>query len=114
MSPTTYHVLHVASVLLLVAYTFRACAAPRPELRRGALIVTGILSLVAVVAGFGLLGKLGLGFEPWIIVKLVCWLLISGLTGMAFRRPSLAGMLSLLTAALAVVAVYCVYFRPFA
>ena len=47
------------------------------------------------------------------IGKLVCWLGLSAMAGMAYRKPGSVGMLSLVTSALILAAVYLVYFRPF-
>lgn len=112
MDPLFYSVLHVAAAFVLVAYTFSAFAAPRNERRGFHLMVTGIASLVMVVAGVGLLHKQGLGFPSWAIVKLVCWLFLSALAGIAFRRPGIASILSLIAMGLVLVALYCVYMRP--
>jgi len=109
MSIPFYQVLHVSAVILLTAITFQSCADPNEGKRRQRMILGGIASLVALVAGFGLLSKLELGFPTWMIIKLFCWLGIAALSGAAYRAPDKAGKFGLLTAALAVIAVYCVY-----
>lgn len=112
MEANFYYVLHVISVVLLAGFTFGAIAAPDPGKRKRTLMMTGILSLVALIAGFGLLSKQGHGFPGWVLVKLVCWLGLSGLAGIAFRgRPK--GALTLVAVALIAVAVWAVYYRPF-
>jgi hypothetical protein len=35
-----------------------------------------------------MLSVLKLGFPAWIWVKLVCWLILSALAGMAYRKPA--------------------------
>jgi len=112
MDQRFYYVLHLASLFILTAYTFRAFAAPTPETRRANLMITGIASLVALVAGFGLLAKLQLAMGGWLIVKLVCWLILSGLAGMAHKKGR-AGALPGVAVALILVAVVCVYYKPF-
>lgn len=114
MNPIYYSVLHVAAAFVLVAMTFTAFADPRPERRRFVMIVGGLASLVMVIAGFGLHAKLNIeGFPGWLIVKIVCWLVLSAVSGMAFRRPTMISMLSMIATAAVVVAVYCVYLKPF-
>ena len=108
-----YQVLHVAGVIFLTAITFQACAARDQDKRKQHMMLGGIASLIALVAGFGLLSKLNLPFSGWVIVKLVCWLAISALAGAAYRSPGKAGLFCKLTAALVLVALYCVYYRPF-
>lgn len=112
MSPTIYYILHVASVLVLTGYTFYAFAAP-PETRKGVMIITGIASLVALIAGFGLQARLALGFPGWLIVKIVCWLGLSALAGFGYRRRGAAGALAAVAVILALIAVVMVYTKPF-
>jgi len=114
MSIHLYHFLHVFFVFLLLMFTFKAFADPRPELRRKSLMVTGILSLIVLVAGFGLLAKLHYSFTAgWVILKLVAWLGVAALGGIVFRQPGKAGVFSLIVTALVAMAVYAVYFKPF-
>jgi len=113
MNQLVYSLLHVLGVILLTAFTFQAFAAPTPANKKRVMMMTGILSLIVVVAGFGLLAKLGYGFPGWIVVKLVCWLGLSAMAGMAFRAPTKAGVLTTVTVALLAIAVYAVYFKPF-
>jgi hypothetical protein len=110
MDQRVYHLLHLVGLFVMTAYTFRAFAAPGSN-RRGNLMISGIASLVVVVAGFGLLAKLKLDFSAWIIIKVVCWLVLSGLAGMAHRKGR-AGILPLVALLLITAAVYAVYFRP--
>ena len=112
MSALVYQILHVAAGFLLVAYTFQAFAAPSPEKRKGVLMMSGIASLVMLVGGFGLLAKLDLGFPSWVLIKVILWLVLSALAGIAFRKPLLAKPLSLITIALVVLALYMVYAKP--
>ena len=112
MSPTFYHILHVASVLVLTGYTFYAFAAA-PETRKRVLMISGIASILALVGGFGLQAKLGYGFPGWLIVKLVCWLGLSALAGMGYRRRGAVGALAAVAVLLALIAVVMVYTKPF-
>jgi hypothetical protein len=112
MSPTFYHIIHVVSVLVLTGYTFYAFAAP-PETRRRVMMITGVASLLALVGGFGLQAKLAVGWPGWFVVKLVCWLGLSALTGIGYRRRGAAGTLALVAVALVLIAVVLVYTKPF-
>lgn len=111
MSPTTYHIIHISSLLVLFGYTFFAFAAPA-ESKKRVMMITGIASLLVLIGGFGLLAKLKLGFPGWIIVKLVCWLGLSALAGVGYRKRDKAGLFMLIAVVLAVVAVVMVYTRP--
>lgn len=109
-----YQLLHVFSLLVLTAHTFMAFANPAPENRRRTLIVTGIAALLMFYSGFGMLTINKIPFlTGWVIVKLFCWLGLSALAGLAYRKPDLRGMFSLVALVLLVTAVFMVYFRPF-
>jgi cbb3-type cytochrome oxidase subunit 3 len=112
MSPTFYHIIHVVSVLVLTGYTFYAFSAP-PETRKRVMMITGIASLLALVGGFGLQAKLAVGWPGWFIVKILCWLGLSALAGIGYRRRGAAGTLAVIAIALVFVAVVLVYTRPF-
>ncbi len=111
MSPTVYYIVHVFSVLVLTGFTFYAFAAPA-ETRKKVMMITGVASLLALVGGFGLLAKLHNNqFAPWVIVKIVCWLGLSGLAGIGYRKRDKAGLFMAVVLALVFVALYAVYTR---
>jgi hypothetical protein len=112
MTVTTYLVIHLSAIMVLLGYTFYAFAAPA-ETRRRVLMITGIASLVVLVTGFGMLHRLHLGFPGWIVVKLVCWLGLSAIAGIAYRKRALADLFMMIAFALAITAVAMVYVRPF-
>ena len=109
MSPTVYYILHVFSVLVLTGYTFYAFAAPA-EKRKKVMIITGVASLIALVGGFGLLTKLyNNQFAPWVIVKIVCWLGLSALAGIGFRKRDKSCVFMSVVLALTFIAIFAVY-----
>ncbi len=112
MSITTYHVLHVSSIIVLLGYSFYAFAAPA-ETRKRVLMITGIATLLVLVSGFAMLAKEHLGFPGWVAVKLVCWLGLSAVAGIAYRRRAQADLFMILAFVLAITAVAMVYVRPF-
>lgn len=112
MDPITYQILHVAAAFLLTAFTFQAFAAPNPSRRRTTLIVTGVLSLVVLVAGVGIVHKTGIGWPHWVLIKIAAWLTLTALAGMVFRRPGSAWVLSLVGIGAVLVALWAVYFKP--
>ena len=114
MSATTYYILHVLGIVFLTAFTFSAFANPDPKKRKSAMMMTGIFSFVVLLGGFGLKAKVPvLDWPGWLIVKIVLWLALSGIAGMVFRRPGMAGMLRLVTILIVAAAVYLVYTKPF-
>lgn len=119
MNAQVYAVLHAASVVFLTSIVF-AIFAGAPESRRRLLsILVGVLSLVALVAGFGLATKVYQMPNPmdwpfWIWGKVVCWLGLSAIGGMAFKRRGKPAMWVWLTAILVLAAIYLAYMKPMA
>ncbi|MEE2636967.1 MAG: hypothetical protein VYE68_07010 [Acidobacteriota bacterium] len=113
MSYQIFLLIHLVSVILLAGVTFAAFAAPEPENRRPTLMVSGVLSLLVFISGFGVMGMMGLGFPGWAMAKVVCWLALSGLTGMAFRMTAHIPMLRVAAVAVIVLAVVMVTYKPF-
>ena len=67
----------------------------------------------ALVGGFGLQAKLQTGWPGWFVVKLVCWLGLSALAGIGYKRRGAAGTLAIVAVALVATAVVMVYTKPF-
>lgn len=117
MSPVFYQILHVLSAILLVSFVISACSDPKPERKKRVMMITGILSLLVLAGGFGLAIKIydisnPLKFTGWMMAKVVIWILLSGMAGMAFRRSTISGVLTLVVIAMAGIAVYLVYAKP--
>jgi hypothetical protein len=110
---TILHVIHVAAALVLMGYTFYAFAAP-PETRKRVLIWMGGASLAMILTGLRMWQSI-YGFAPagWLVVKIVCWLGLSALAGIAYRRREKAGMLAWVAIVLVVIALVMVYAKPF-
>jgi hypothetical protein len=112
MNLNTYLVLHLSSIIVLLGYTFYAFAAPA-ETRKRVLMITGVAALLVLVSGFGMLHRLRLGFPGWAIVKLFCWLGLSAISGIAYRKRNMADFFMIVAFVLAITAVAMVYVRPF-
>jgi uncharacterized membrane protein SirB2 len=109
-----YQLLHILSLIVLTAHTFMAFANPAPENRKRTLMITGIAALLMLGSGFGMLALAKIPFVTgWVLVKFFCWLGLSALAGVAYRRPHLRDTLSLVALVLIAVAVVMVLFKPF-
>jgi hypothetical protein len=106
------HIVHVFAVLALFGCTFYAFAAP-PATRKLALMNSGIAALVVLLSGLRL-WQLGYGFalHGWIVVKILCWLGLSALAGLGYRRREHAGKLMVAAFLLVLVALVMVYVQP--
>ena len=113
MNHQLFLLLHLVSVLLLTGVVFSAFVSPDQEQRRRFLMRSGSLSLLVFLTGFGVMGMLGLGFPGWALVKVVCWLVLSALPGLAFRMTGQRRMLQTVSVVAIVIAVAMVTYRPF-
>lgn len=98
-------------MVLLTAFIFQTFANPDPKNRRKTGMITGILALLMLIGGFGLVATMKVGFPWWVIVKLVCWLGLASVSGMAYRKPQRIPMLTIVAIALILIAIITVYFR---
>ena len=112
MSQTALIIIHLSSIFVLLGYTFYAFGAPL-ETKRRVMMITGTATLVALLTGGAMLGRLHLGFPGWAIVKLCCLVGLGCIGSFAYRRKSQADVFMLVTLALAILAVVMVYTRPF-
>jgi hypothetical protein len=95
MSYEFYRVVHVFGIILLFTSlgTLAATAgATDARLRRLAAAAHGIALTIVLVAGFGLLARLGMfgAIPAWAFAKLAIWLLLALLVLPLRRRPEWA------------------------
>ncbi len=107
-----FYILHLLALFTLVGTIFAAIANPDPERRRPMLMYSGIASLVVMLTGFGLLGMLKYGWPGWAFVKIACWLILSMLVGLPFRKMGRGKYLSAVTLMVVAVALMMVYLKP--
>jgi hypothetical protein len=106
MDPNFYQVLHIVGISMVFlgygALLARSMAAPdNVSVRKLGSITSGIGLTLILVAGFGLISKLGHSFtDIWILVKFVIWLILGGLIVLINRKPQLAMLLWCLLIAL--------------
>ena len=106
------HIIHVFSVLGLTGAIFYAFAGP-PESRKRVMMWSGIASLFVLLTGLRMWQELYHFRGGWVIVKLICWLGLSAIGGIAYRRRGAAGLLAVITLALLALALIMVYAQPF-
>lgn len=110
MNPLFYSLLHVFALFVLTAHTFMAFANPAPENRKRTMMITGAASLLVLVSAGGLMAKMGYSWgSAWVIVKIVCWFLLTGLAGMVYRQPGRRGALALIALTLILISLVMVY-----
>ncbi|MBT5927441.1 MAG: hypothetical protein HOH33_12555 [Verrucomicrobia bacterium] len=111
MKLAIYQLMHVGSMVALTAFIFMAFANPDPKGKKRTMMITGILSLLMFIGGFGMISVLKIGFPAWVWIKLICWFGVSGMAGMAYRKPESANKFKAITLAALIIAIFTVYFR---
>ena len=113
ISYETYKLIHIASIFIfLTSASVLLLANPPGKLWK---IITGISSFMILVAGFGLLARLGMtsGIPNWAIAKIVIWLVVTGLGHMVAKRfPQQASKAYVATLTLAILAAWLAVFKP--
>lgn len=80
MTLELYRILHIAGLAMLMLGTGAMLFAPKDAPKqRLPMVLHGVGLLVLLVAGFGLMAKLGISppdrWSPWLILKMVVWFL---------------------------------------
>ncbi len=122
MPYAVYKVLHVFSVVLtftvLGALALHSANGGNRASNRSSRL-TGVLHgvglLMILVAGFGLLARLGVsgGFPLWVWLKLIIWLLVGASAALIRRSPAWSKALLWLLPLLAGVATWLAVYKPF-
>ena len=116
MSYEIYKILHlVAIVLLFLSLGTLLGAQLSTPLRRMAAIAHGVALTVILIAGFGLLARLGMAsaVPVWAWLKVVVWLLLGAAVVPIKRRPDLAPMLWIVLPLLGAAATWLAVAKPF-
>ena len=114
-----YQILHVTGIIMLFmgygALLARSLAhSDSTSVRKLGSLTSGIGLLLILIAGFGMISKLGHSFTaPWLIVKIVIWLVLGGVIVLINRKPELAKTLWWSILGLGIVAVIMVYYVRF-
>ena len=117
-----YEIIHVIGMAMLfvaiggvAVHAANGGTKTNSATRRLVSIVFGVGSFLILLGGFGMMARLGLvrGMPPaWLIVKMLIWLLLSGIVLLPYRRPALARPFLLALPLLAGLAVYMAVYKP--
>jgi len=94
MSYEIYKVLHLLGLSLVVLslggillHTLNGGTKSSNSFRKGAMITHGVGLLLLLVAGFGMLARLGIhSFPGWVIGKLAIWAFLGACVGLAYKQ----------------------------
>ena len=99
MSYTFYKILHLLGVFMVFSGLGGQClhalngGAKIHKGRKWLGIMHGVGLLITLVAGFGLVARIGSGIQGWVMVKIAIWVLLGGVGAIASRKQNLAGMM---------------------
>jgi len=116
-----YKVIHLVSAFVLFAVAggvalFAANGGDKASNTHRKLvgILHGLALLGLLVAGFGLLARLGLGGIPgWVWAKLVLWLIIGGIATLPYKKPELGSLFLWLIPILGGLSAILAIYKPF-
>ncbi len=116
MPANFYSLLHLTGILMVFIGNgsligLAISKVDNPEVKKLGAITSGIGLALLLVAGFGLIAKLGYSYtSTWIVVKMIIWLLLGSLVAFINRKPEWAKLLWWITLLLGLIAVLMVYF----
>lgn len=113
MSYEFYKVLHLVGLVTLFI-ALGALAVVPAERRKPFMSLHGLATLVMLVAGFGLLAKLGLmkDWGPWVYAKIAIWLVLGAMPVVLRRKPNLAFPVLLISIALGACGAFLAIYKP--
>lgn len=107
------HIIHILSILLLIGTTFYSFAGA-PDTKKRIAIFSGVAALLILLTGIRMWqSQFSFALAGWIVIKLICWLGISAMSGLAYRRRNQVFLWLSLTCLFAIVAVIMAYVKPF-
>lgn len=113
MSYEFYKILHLIGLVTLFI-SLGALAYIPLEKRKPFMIIHGVSSLLMLVAGFGLLARLGMARDmgAWVYAKIVIWLILGATPVILKRKPQLAMPVTVVSIALGALAAYLAIMKP--
>ncbi|MDX1429878.1 MAG: hypothetical protein R3282_06305 [Rhodothermales bacterium] len=122
MDYSVYKLLHYLGIALLLVAVGGICVhAANTEDKRAnvarkvLLSMHGVGTLFILVAGFGLLAKLGpgMGFPAWVWPKLIIWVLLAASIALPYRNRKIAIWIAVAAPVLVLVSAYFALYKPF-
>jgi len=115
-----YKILHIIGIIMLFlgvggAVVNSILNTKSNPIEKFVLMNHGVGLLIIIIAGFGMLAKMGGGmqFPGWIIIKVVIWLVMGALIMFIKKKPGLKTLWWYLALTLGTLAGYLALFKPF-
>lgn len=118
MSYQFYKILHLVGIMLMFlslgAGIARARFSPTDTaIKKWVSITHGVSMLIILVAGFGLLARLGLSFPAWAGVKVAIWLVFGGWIAVINRKPEATALHWVVLGLLGLAGTFVALYKPF-
>ena len=120
MPYTLYKLIHVASILFLFTtaggvalYVANGGTKENNIARKWVAAIHGLTLVLILVSGFGLVARLGTGFQTWVWVKFALWFVIGSFALLPLRKTHLGYRFFFLIPLLGAVAAFFAIYKPF-
>ncbi|ETX04168.1 hypothetical protein [Candidatus Entotheonella palauensis] len=122
MPYTFYKVIHLIGIFMIMislggvtTYALNGGDKAGNVFRKGLGITHGIGLVLVLVAGFGLLARIGVSWPwpGWVYIKVIIWLIFGGLSAVAYRMGSKGQGLWYVMIVLGGLAAYLAVYKPF-
>ncbi len=123
MSYNLYLLLHLIGVIFVflalggtVVHVINGGTKETNTWRTPLTIIHGIAMVIMLVAGFGLMARIGIdhaAFPGWIWGKLLLWVLLGAAIALPYRVPQWAKPMALILPILGILATWLAIYKPF-
>jgi hypothetical protein len=113
-----YKSLHVLALVYLFAALGAACFHAASGGAKGSggkvlAVLHGLALAFLLVSGFGMIARLGTGFQGWVWAKMAIWLVLGAAMAFPYSSPKTARLLLLLLPLLGGLAGWLALYKPF-
>lgn len=120
MSYEVYKITHLIGIFMVMialggvtTYAINGGDKSSNRFRKALGITHGVGLVLALVAGFGLLARLQIGWPGWVFGKLIIWVILGVLSAVAYRLGTRGQALWYVVILLGALAAYLAVMKPF-
>ena len=121
LSYSVYKLMHLTGIIMtfvalgsVMSHVFTGGTKADNQWRKVAGMTHGVGLLLVLVAGFGMLARLGLSpAAGWVIAKLIIWLVLGGISAVIYKMGTKGQSLWYAVILLGVLAAYFAITKPF-
>ncbi len=120
MSYTLYKLIHIIAILFLFTtaggvalYAANGGTKDDNVAKKWVGAIHGVTLVLILISGFGLVAKIGTGFQAWVWVKFAVWFVVGSLALLPLRKPHYGYRFFFLIPVLGALAAFMAVFKPF-